>query len=231
MDKIYIRGLRVYAYHGVEETEKEKGQPFELDITLEADLRRPGATDDLNDTVNYSKVTKRVLAVMQAEKNDLIERAAQRVAEAVLADFPVEAVTVLLEHYGVACAGKRAVVIGRSPVVGRPAAMLLLARNATVTVCHTATADLPAVTREADIIVSAAGAAGSLTVSHVRPGQTVIDVSVSWDAARNAMVGDAEFDAVSAVVDAITPVPGGVGAVTSAVLMRHVVLAAERGRK
>lgn len=142
-----------------------------------------------------------------------------------------EAVTVLLEHYGVACAGKRAVVIGRSPVVGRPAAMLLLARNATVTVCHTATADLPAVTREADIIVSAAGAAGSLTVSHVRPGQTVIDVSVSWDAARNAMVGDAEFDAVSAVVDAITPVPGGVGAVTSAVLMRHVVLAAERGRK
>lgn len=134
-----------------------------------------------------------------------------------------EAVTVLLEHYGVACAGKRAVVIGRSPVVGRPAAMLLLARNATVTVCHTATADLPAVIREADIIVSAAGAAGSLTASHVRPGQTVIDVSVSWDAARNAMVGDAEFDAVSAVVDAITPVPGGVGAVTSAVLMRHVV--------
>ena len=75
------------------------------------------------------------------------------------------------------------------------------------------------------------GAAGSLTVSHVRPVQTVIDVSVSWDAARNAMVGDAEFDAVSAVVDAITPVPGGVGTVTSAVLMRHVVLAAERGRK
>ena len=142
-----------------------------------------------------------------------------------------EAVTVLLEHYGVACAEKRAVVIGRSPVVGRPAAMLLLARNATVTVCHTATADLPAVTRGADIIVSAAGAAGSLTASHVRPGQTVIDVSVSWDAARNAMVGDAEFDAVSAVVDAITPVPGGVGAVTSAVLMRHVVLAAECGRK
>lgn len=139
--------------------------------------------------------------------------------------------TVLLEYYGVACAEKRAVVIGRSPVVGRPAAMLLLARNATVTVCHTATADLPAVTRGADIIVSAAGAAGSLTASHVRPGQTVIDVSVSWDAARNAMVGDAEFDAVSAVVDAITPVPGGVGAVTSAVLMRHVVLAAERGRE
>lgn len=106
--------------------------------------------------------------------------------------------------------------------------MLLLARNATVTVCHTGTVDLPAVTRTADIIVTAAGAAGSLTAAHVRPGQTVIDVSVNWDAARNAMVGDADAGAAS-VVAAITPVPGGVGAVTSTVLMRHVLRAAERG--
>ena len=138
-----------------------------------------------------------------------------------------EAVTVLLDHYGIDCAGKRAVVIGRSPVVGRPAAMLLLARNATVTVCHTRTADLPAVTREADILVTAAGAAGSLTAAHVRPGQTVIDVSASWDAAKNTIVGDADESAAS-VVDAITPVPGGVGAVTSTVLMAHVIRAAER---
>lgn len=138
-----------------------------------------------------------------------------------------EAVTVMLDYYHIDCAGKRAVVIGRSPVVGRPAAMLLLARNATVTVCHTGTVDLPAVTRTADIIVTAAGAAGSLTAAHVRPGQTVIDVSVNWDAARNAMVGDADAGAAS-VVAAITPVPGGVGAVTSTVLMRHVLRAAER---
>lgn len=138
-----------------------------------------------------------------------------------------EAVTVLLDHYGIDCAGKRAVVIGRSPVVGRPAAMLLLARNATVTVCHTRTADLPAVTREADILVTAAGAARSLTAAHVRPGQTVIDVSASWDAAKNTIVGDADESAAS-VVDAITPVPGGVGAVTSTVLMAHVIRAAER---
>lgn len=97
MDKIHIRGLRVYAYHGVKETEKEKGQPFELDVTLEVDLHKPGATDDLNDTVNYSKVAKRIIAVMLSEKNDLIERAATRVAEAVLQEFPVEAVTVLLK--------------------------------------------------------------------------------------------------------------------------------------
>lgn len=138
-----------------------------------------------------------------------------------------EAVTVLLDHYGIDCAGKRAVVIGRSPVVGRPAAMLLLARNATVTVCHTRTADLPAVTRTADIIVTAAGAAGSLTADHVRPGQTVIDVSVNWDAAQNTAVGDAD-DSAASIVDAVTPVPGGVGAVTSTVLMAHVIRAAER---
>lgn len=138
-----------------------------------------------------------------------------------------EAVTVLLDHYGIDCAEKRAVVIGRSPVVGRPAAMLLLARNATVTVCHTRTADLPAVTRTADIIVTAAGAAGSLTADHVRPGQTVIDVSVNWDAAQNTAVGDAD-DSAASIVDAITPVPGGVGAVTSTVLMAHVIRAAER---
>lgn len=139
-----------------------------------------------------------------------------------------EAVMVLLDHYGIDCAGKRAAVIGRSPVVGRPAAMLLLARNATVTVCHTRTRALSAVTREADIIVSAAGAAGCLTAAHVRPGQTIIDVSANWDAAKNTIVGDADFDTAASIVDAITPVPGGVGAVTSTVLMRHVVQAAER---
>lgn len=97
MDKIYIRGLRVFAYHGVNPEEKEKGQPFELDVTLSLDLSRPGKTDDLRDTVNYSKVTKCVLRTMQTGKDDLIERAAARVAEAVLAEFPVQEVTVLLK--------------------------------------------------------------------------------------------------------------------------------------
>ena len=138
-----------------------------------------------------------------------------------------EACMALLDHYGVDCAGKRAAVIGRSPVVGRPAAMLLLARNATVTVCHTKTADLPAVTRQADILLTAAGALRSLTAAHVSPGQTVIDVSANWDAANGVMAGDADFDSVAPIVDAITPVPGGVGAVTSSILMAHTVEAAE----
>ncbi len=97
MDKIIIKGLRVYAYHGVKEAEKEKGQPFELDVTLSLDLSAAGASDDLTRTVNYSTVSKRIVAVMLAEKNDLIERAATRVAQTVLTEFPAEEVTVLLK--------------------------------------------------------------------------------------------------------------------------------------
>lgn len=98
MDKIYIRGLRVFAYHGVNIEEKEKGQPFVLDVTLEVDLSRAGQSDNLSDTVNYAKVAKRIVRVMQTEKDDLIERAATRVAEAILTEFPaVREVTVLLK--------------------------------------------------------------------------------------------------------------------------------------
>lgn len=136
-----------------------------------------------------------------------------------------EACLKVLDYYGIECAGKRAVVIGRSLVVGRPVAMMLLERNATVTICHRKTRDVAAITREADIIVTAAGAAGSLTREMVRPGQVVIDVSTNW--VEEHLVGDAAFDEVAEVVAAITPVPGGVGAVTTSVLMEHVVVSAE----
>ena len=136
-----------------------------------------------------------------------------------------EACMALLRHYGIDSCGRHAVVIGRSPVVGRPVSMLLLRENATVTVCHTKTPDTAVLTREADIIITAAGAVNSLTAAHVRPGQTVLDVSMNWNG--TGLCGDADFPAVSSIVDAITPVPGGVGAVTSAVLMAHTVRAAE----
>lgn len=97
MDKIMINGLRVYAYHGVNVEEKEKGQPFELDITLGVDTRAAGRSDDLKDTVNYSRVAKRTLAVVQGERYDLLERVAARVAETLLEEFPAEEVTVLLK--------------------------------------------------------------------------------------------------------------------------------------
>ena len=140
----------------------------------------------------------------------------------------------ILDHYGIDCKGKNAVVIGRSLVVGKPAAMMLMAKNATVTICHTKTVDTAAICREADIVISAAGVLKSLTKDYVRPGQVVIDVSMNWDAEKvtakgvGGMSGDAIFDEVEPIVEAITPVPGGVGAVTTSVLMKHVVEAAEK---
>ena len=141
----------------------------------------------------------------------------------------------ILDYYGIDCKGKNAVVIGRSLVVGKPAAMMLMAKNATVTVCHTKTVNTAEICRNADILVSAAGVLGSLTKDFVRPGQIVIDVSINWDANKpnakgglGAIAGDAVFDEIEPIVEAITPVPGGVGSVTTSVLMKHVIEAAER---
>ena len=140
----------------------------------------------------------------------------------------------ILDHYGIDCKGKNAVVIGRSLVVGKPAAMMLMAKNATVTICHTKTVNTAEICRNADIIVSAAGVLNSLTKDFVRPGQVVIDVSMNWNPekitakGKGGMSGDCVFEEVEPIVDAITPVPGGVGAVTTSVLMKHVVEAAEK---
>ena len=140
----------------------------------------------------------------------------------------------ILDHYGIDCKGKNAVVIGRSLVVGKPAAMMLMAKNATVTVCHTKTVNTAEICKGADIIVTAAGVLGSLTKDFVREGQVVIDVSMNWNPekitskGKGGMSGDCVFDEVEPIVGAITPVPGGVGAVTTSVLMKHVVEAAEK---
>ena len=139
-----------------------------------------------------------------------------------------EACMKILHHYGISCAGKRAVVIGRSLVVGRPLAMMLMGEDATVTLCHSKTPKLPEIARQADILVTAAGRLGFVDAGFVRPGQVVLDVSVNWDPEKNGIAGDCVFDQAEPVVSAITPVPGGVGAVTSSVLMDHVISAAER---
>ena len=140
----------------------------------------------------------------------------------------------ILDYYGIDCKGKNAVVIGRSLVVGKPAAMMLMAKNATVTICHTKTVNTAEICKNADIIVSAAGVLNSLTKDYVRPGQVVIDVSMNWNPekvtakGKGGMSGDCIYDEVEPIVEAITPVPGGVGAVTTSVLMKHVVEAAEK---
>ena len=136
----------------------------------------------------------------------------------------------LLKYYKTALTGKRAVVVGRSLVIGKPVSMLLQAENATVTMCHTRTVDLPAVCRGAEVLIAAAGRANLLGAAHVSPGQVVLDVGINVD--KDGMLcGDVKFDEAEPVVSAITPVPGGVGAVTTAVLVKHVVEAAERTLK
>ncbi|MGN0286117.1 MAG: bifunctional 5,10-methylenetetrahydrofolate dehydrogenase/5,10-methenyltetrahydrofolate cyclohydrolase [Atopobiaceae bacterium] len=139
-----------------------------------------------------------------------------------------EAVVELLDHYGVALDGARVTVVGRSLVIGRPVSMMLQARNATVTMCHTHTRDLAAACRAADVVVAAAGHPGTVGAGCVREGQAVVDVGINWDPVAGRLVGDVDFDAVEPVVGAITPVPRGVGSVTTAVLAKHVVEAAER---
>ncbi|MCD8105203.1 MAG: bifunctional 5,10-methylenetetrahydrofolate dehydrogenase/5,10-methenyltetrahydrofolate cyclohydrolase [Lachnospiraceae bacterium] len=133
----------------------------------------------------------------------------------------------ILDHYGIDCTGKKAVVIGRSLVVGKPAAMMLIKKNATVTICHTRTVDMPSVAREADIIVVAAGRAGVVGAEYVKPGQVIIDVGINVNA-EGKLCGDVDYAAVEPIVDAITPVPGGVGSVTTSVLVSHVVEAAAK---
>jgi methylenetetrahydrofolate dehydrogenase (NADP+)/methenyltetrahydrofolate cyclohydrolase len=132
----------------------------------------------------------------------------------------------LLEHARVPLAGSRAVIVGRSTIVGKPLALLLLQKDATVTICHSKTKDLAATTRQADILVAAVGRARLVTADMVKPGACVIDVGVNR-LADNKIAGDVDFGAVKEVAGAITPVPGGVGPMTVAMLLVNTVLAAE----
>ncbi|MEV6276866.1 bifunctional 5,10-methylenetetrahydrofolate dehydrogenase/5,10-methenyltetrahydrofolate cyclohydrolase [Nocardia sp. NPDC051832] len=136
-----------------------------------------------------------------------------------------EAVVELLEHHGIPLRGRHVAVVGRSNIVGKPLAQLLLARDATVTVCHSRTADLAAITSTAEIVVAAAGRAGLVTGKHIADGAIVIDVGTN-EAADGSIVGDVDAETVRGKAAALSPVPGGIGPVTTALLMRHVVDAA-----
>jgi methylenetetrahydrofolate dehydrogenase (NADP+)/methenyltetrahydrofolate cyclohydrolase len=135
-----------------------------------------------------------------------------------------QAVMEILRFYQVPMSGKEAVVIGRSMVVGKPMSMLLLGENATVTVCHSKTRDLPAVCRRADVLVAAIGKAKMITKDYIKPGAAVMDVGINPEGDK--FVGDVDTEPAKEVAGAITPVPGGVGTVTTRVLLKHVVKAA-----
>ena len=133
----------------------------------------------------------------------------------------------ILKYYQIPLSGRRAVVVGRSLVVGKPAAMMLDRENATVTLCNSRTRNLPALCREADIVVVAMGKAGAIDAGCLRAGQVVVDVGIHVNA-EGKLCGDVQYAEAEPVVEAITPVPGGVGTVTTSVLVGHVVEAAEK---
>ena len=134
----------------------------------------------------------------------------------------------MLRYYDIPVKGKKAAVIGRSLVIGRPVAMMLMHENATVVNCHTRTVDVPAITSKADILIAASGQLHSVTREYTNPKQIIIDVGINWDEEKGGISGDVAFEDVEPFVQAISPVPGGVGSVTSCVLIGHVVEAAKR---
>ena len=134
----------------------------------------------------------------------------------------------LLDSYGVTLEGADAVVVGRSNLVGKPVSMLLQQRNATVTMCHSRTRDLPAVCARGDVLIAAAGAARLIGADHVKPGAAVIDVGINRT--EDGLTGDVDFEAAAEKAGLITPVPGGVGPMTIAMLMRNTLTAAELQR-
>lgn len=132
-----------------------------------------------------------------------------------------QAVIELLDYYKIDVTGKKVTIVGRSLVVGKPLSMLLLGRNATVTICHTKTEDLAGECRKADILVACAGSAKMIKESFVNSEQTVIDVGINMY--NGKLCGDVDFDAVADKVKAVTPVPGGIGTITTSILLKHTI--------
>ena len=174
--------------------------------------------------------TEAVLSLLPVEKDvdGLTERSLGRLVRGLKGHVPCTPLGVmrLLQSYKIETKGKRAVVIGRSALVGLPQMLLLVGRSAdaTVTVAHKSTSDMIEVCRESDIIIAAAGAARMVTAAHVKPGATVIDVGVTR--IDNKIVGDVDFEAVQAIAGAITPMPGGTGPMTIACLLENTLEAA-----
>lgn len=134
-----------------------------------------------------------------------------------------QGVVEMLKYYQPDLQGKNVCIIGRSLVIGKPVSMLLLKENCTVTVCHSKTKDLPEVTKKADIVVVAIGRCEMVDASYFKEGQTVIDVGINYSESKQKIVGDVDFDSASQVVDRLSPVPKGVGALTTSILIRHVI--------
>lgn len=200
-----------------------------LDEDRIARLIAPEKDVDCFSPVNIAKVLIGQIS-MKADADDFDacgENGAGESSKQGFAPCTAEAAIEIGERNGVDFDGKDVTIIGRSMVVGRPLAMMLLQKNATVTTCHTHTRDLAESCRRADVIIAAAGHAGLITADMVKDGACVIDIGINVGA-DGKLTGDVDFGAVSEKAAMITPVPGGVGGVTTSILARHVVIAAER---
>lgn len=199
---------------------------------LEAVVRRAADDESVHGILVFSPLPKkfnagRIRMLIPAEKDvdgmtDASLAGVFRGDKNALAPCTAQAVVEILRYYGMEnLAGKRVTVVGRSTVVGKPLAMLLLGMNATVTVCHTKTADTAAECRRADVVIACAGQARMVTDEYMSAGQIIIDVGINADG--DGICGDVDYAAAQSIVAAATPVPGGVGAVTTAVLLSHTV--------
>lgn len=199
---------------------------------LEAVVRRAADDESVHGILVFSPLPKkfnagRIRMLIPAEKDvdgmtDASLAGVFRGDKNAFAPCTAQAVVEILRYYGMEnLAGKRVTVVGRSTVVGKPLAMLLLGMNATVTVCHTKTADTAAECRRADVVIACAGQARMMTDEYMSAGQTIIDVGINADG--DGICGDVDYAAAQSIVAAATPVPGGVGAVTTAVLLSHTV--------
>ena len=194
-------------------------------------ILRVGAQDD---DLSYERGAMKRCADLNIQcrsvsfERDVSEDAFLASLESLSQNPDVHAAMEILHFYGVDPCGKRAVVIGRSLVIGRPVAMMLMHENATVTLCHTRTKNMHEICHEAEILICASGQMESIGSQYLTSHQVVIDVGISWNEQKKKLCGDVRYEEVLDMVDAITPVPGGVGSVTTSVLTRHVVEAAQR---
>ncbi|MCR6546089.1 bifunctional 5,10-methylenetetrahydrofolate dehydrogenase/5,10-methenyltetrahydrofolate cyclohydrolase [Dehalobacterium formicoaceticum] len=236
-DDLYYEG-------GAKKTAESIGIDFEVfeyaeDISQEAfekAVQEINGRKDVNGILMFSPLPKhlneskiRELISPDKDVDSLTLGSAAKVFVGDKTGFPPctpQAVMEILHHFEIPLQGRKAVILGRSLVVGKPLAMLLLGDNATVTICHSKTQDLPGVCREADVLIAAVGRAKMVKADYVKAGQVVIDVGINEDPDNpGKYCGDVDFQAAEGIVDKITPVPGGVGSVTTAVLCKHTVLA------
>ena len=176
----------------------------------------------------------RMLLSPEKDIDGITDRSLSGVFTSTEKGFPsctAQATMEMLHYYGVDIEGKKAAIIGRSLVIGRPVAMMLMHENATVTNCHTRTENIPAITRNADILIVAAGDLHLVGPEYINPDKVIIDVGTNWDPVRETTSGDVDFERVEPLVKAISPVPGGVGRITTCVLVSHVIEAAKRYAK